>query len=95
MRFAVEMDGACQPRSISPRYFASIRAMRRATSSNVSSRACRASRTAAPNARAVVSALLRRGNGGSEKDWHPWSATTRSSADKLLRQADVNETVDS
>jgi ATP-dependent DNA helicase UvrD/PcrA len=46
MRFAVGMVGECQPRSISPKYFASMRVMRWATCSSVSPRSLRASRTA-------------------------------------------------
>jgi len=61
MRAAVVIVGECQPRSISPRYFASIRPRRRATSSRVSRRPCRTRRTAAPNGWAVGQQLAARG----------------------------------
>jgi len=64
IRLAVGIVGECQPRSISPRYFASIRGMRRATASSVSSRASRAWRIASPSLRESGSARVRLGNGG-------------------------------
>ena len=62
IRLAVGIVGECQPRSISPRYLASIRRMRWATCSSVSPRPSRASRIASPSLRDTGSARVRLGN---------------------------------
>jgi hypothetical protein len=61
IRLSVGSVEACQPRSISPRYLASIFGILRATASSVSSRASRASRIASPTRRDSGSARVRLG----------------------------------
>lgn len=61
IRLAVGIVGECQPRSISPRYLASIRGMRWATWSSVSPRRSRVSRIASPSLRESGSARVRLG----------------------------------
>lgn len=61
IRLTVGSVGECQPRSISPRYLASMRGMRCATWSSVSPRPSRASRIASPSLRDTGSARVRLG----------------------------------
>jgi len=77
--------GLCQPRSSSPRYFSSMRSMRRETCSRVSPRSLRVRRTASPKRLETGSACVRRGTGISLWKGQGWNVSNHPSDEHSTR----------